>query len=378
MIEHQQLRLSLRPTTPVRFQRRFGKVPLALLLASLFLFAAYQPIAHAGPRPEGPDITTEAEQAMFTRGQTLYTQGLYGEAIVIFNEFLKRYPNSIIRDLSLLWLGRSYLREGDIANAERMGLRLREIPDTTFVGLFEEELRIARQSYVKSAAPFRSRRNDATSKVAPSLRLPDKPTISTLSARSDRSNASPVPSTVDKPKVPASSLGRPGAVVAGRQGDHARTSQSPSAAIPPAANRVLARPQKETKASRSATASATVVAPILRLRIEEMPRVAAANGVVFYRLIVVNEGNGAASDLIVQEELDGALDFASSDPAPVKQEIMARTLLLTFRLSSLGPGGSRSIRIAVRPRRDVTATTATQTKHSVTYRDSKGNSYHTP
>ena len=376
MIHHKQLRLSLRTSPAVRFQSQSGKVAVALLLASLFLFAGYAR-AQAGPRSEGrgPDVPTEAEQAMFTKGQTLYNQGLYGEAIVVFSGFLKSYPNSMIRDLSLLWLGRSYLRQGDIANAERIGVRLREIPDTTFVGMYDEELRIARQGYVKSAAPLRDRGNDATSKIVPSPGQPDKPKISTTS---NDSKVSPLPSTLDKTKIPDSSPMRRNALVIDRRGDHGGTSQNPSATIGPASNSVPSRPQKETSAPGVATASGNVVAPSLHIRIEEIPRVAAANGAFFYLLSVVNEGNGAANDLIVREELDAALDFASSDPAPVRQEIVARALFLTFRLPSLGPGDSRSIRIAVRPRHDATVSTATQTKHSVTYRDSKGNSYHTP
>ena len=59
-----------------------------------------------------------------------------------------------------------------------------------------------------------------------------------------------------------------------------------------------------------------VDAPFLRIRIEEMPRVAASNGVIFYRLVLVNEGKGMARDLILREELDRTVDFASSDPAP--------------------------------------------------------------
>ena len=114
-----------------------------------------------------------------------------------------------------------------------------------------------------------------------------------------------------------------------------------------------------------------------------MPRVAAANGVVFCRLVVVNEGKAVAKDLILREELDRSMDFASSDPAPSRQEIVAQALVLTFRLPSLEPGASRSIRIAVRPRPDAkpkpaTVNTAVPLKQSTTYRDTKGNAYHTP
>lgn len=110
---------------------------------------------------QGEDMAiAEAEQMAFTRGQSLYNQGLYSEAIVTLSDFLAQYPGSIIKDLGLLWLGRSYLAQGDIANAERVGLRLKDIPDTPLASLYEDELRIGRQTFARAASPKHSAKRE--------------------------------------------------------------------------------------------------------------------------------------------------------------------------------------------------------------------------
>ena len=334
----------------MRFQSRAWSMAAVFLLLSFLLFAGYSPTAHADPQSQGPDVPTDAERAIFIKGQRLYHQGLYGEAIVSFSEFLKSYPCSLIKDLNLLWLGRSYLRKGDLANAERMGLRLSEIPDTAFVGIYSEELRIARQSFGKAAAPPGS--SDVALSTAPTQKvLPDK---ATTSARS---------------LTPLTVVAR----------DQRRDQQKSSPAkIHPASNRVVDPLQNGISVFNSATSFPNAGAPSLRIRIEEVPRAGTANGVVVYRLILVNEGNGIAKDLMIREELNNSLDFAGSDPAPSRQELIAQKQLLSFRVPALEPGATKVIRVEVRPRHKVTASTANQTKHFVIYRDSKGNTYHTP
>ena len=156
-----QLHLSQRSTSAIRLQGRAWTMTALILLASFVLATGYSAVVHAAPQAQGPDIPTEAEQALFTKGQTLYTQGhVQRSDCTSSTNFSKSYPNSSIKDLTLLWLGRSYLEQGDIANAERMSLRLREIADTPLAGMYEEELRIARQGYVKSATPAFVRRSD--------------------------------------------------------------------------------------------------------------------------------------------------------------------------------------------------------------------------
>src|SRR5436190_1552015 len=93
----------------VKHKSRAGVIVWLLLLGSCLLSLCPSQIASARLQPDGPDVPGEAEQGLFTKGQILYNQGLYSEAIVIFSEALKTYPNSLIKDLNLLWLGRSYL-----------------------------------------------------------------------------------------------------------------------------------------------------------------------------------------------------------------------------------------------------------------------------
>jgi hypothetical protein len=90
------------------------------------------------------DIPSDAEQAMFTKGQNLYNQGRYDQAATVLQEFLKTYPRSIISDLTLLWLGRSYMQLGKLQEAEQVGTRLRAIKDTPFADIYEGELETAR------------------------------------------------------------------------------------------------------------------------------------------------------------------------------------------------------------------------------------------
>jgi uncharacterized repeat protein (TIGR01451 family) len=99
----------------------------------------------AAARSIQEDVPSDAEQALFTKGQNLYNQGHYDQAAAALSEFLKTYPNSIITDLTLLWLGRSYMQLGKIAEAEQVGERLRSIKDTPFSEIYEGELTTARR-----------------------------------------------------------------------------------------------------------------------------------------------------------------------------------------------------------------------------------------
>lgn len=351
-----QLHLSQRSTSAIRLQGRAWTMTALILLASFVLATGYSAVVHAAPQAQDLEGPTEAQRGLFTKGQTLYTQGMYSEAINTFNEFLESYPNSSIKDLTLLWLGRSYLKQGDIANAERMSLRLREIPSTPYLDIYEDELRIARHNYFRSAAPA----------VAPSI-----------DQRGERFSSPAIPP--DKMEIPAAVVPAPTSTVAtNRPAAQDRSLQAPPAKIVPASPKVEGPGKKETIGAGALAAPAKVYAPLVRLRIEEIPSITAVNRVKFYLLVLRNEGNGAATNLVVREELDGSLDFASSDPAPARQEIVGQSLLLTYRLTGLRPGETRAIRIAVRPRPKATLKSATQIKHSVTYSDGKGNTYNTP
>ena len=104
----------------------------AAALAAALLLAPFAPVfavaAHAAHASSvnRTDIPSDAEQAMFTKGQNLYNQGRYDQAATVLQDFLKTYPRSIITDLTLLWLGRSYMQLGKLPEAEQVGQRLRD------------------------------------------------------------------------------------------------------------------------------------------------------------------------------------------------------------------------------------------------------------
>jgi len=120
----------------------------AAALATALLLAPFTPAlsfsASARPAYQQDDIPSDAEQAMFTKGQALYNQGRYDPAATVLQDFLKTYPHSIITDLTLLWLGRSYMQLGKIKEAEQVGQRLHAIKDTPFADIYDGELESAR------------------------------------------------------------------------------------------------------------------------------------------------------------------------------------------------------------------------------------------
>lgn len=126
--------------------QKFG----ALALCALLVCAPAAPaIAHTHaqrPAAQQDDTPSDAEQAMFTRGQKLYNDGRYEQAANSFKDFLKNYPNSIIYDLTLLWLGRSYIALNRIADAEQVAQQLHGIKDTPFVDIYDGELQSARRT----------------------------------------------------------------------------------------------------------------------------------------------------------------------------------------------------------------------------------------
>jgi uncharacterized repeat protein (TIGR01451 family) len=131
--------------------KRYKTGAAALVTAALLLSPFGQATASAAlsasrvtAAQQEPDIPSDAEQAMFTKGQNLYNQGRYDQAAVVLQDFLKTYPRSIITDLTLLWLGRSYMQLGKLQEAEQVGAQLKTIKDTPFADIYEGELATAR------------------------------------------------------------------------------------------------------------------------------------------------------------------------------------------------------------------------------------------
>jgi hypothetical protein len=356
----------------VKFQHRHPK--LAAVLAAVCLLPGFALMAQATPAHIVQDGISEAEQNAFAKGQTLYNQGLYGEAIAVFSDALKLYPNSAIKDLTLLWLGRSYLKKDDLANAESIDQRLREMPETPLVELYEEELRIARLDYAKS----------------PSARVAETPAL-TATASSSVPPKQTATSSSTKPLGATSSAPVADAPAVKKKENPAPASLSVTKAVPKAAPKVApkvvaAEPlevkrevkqleRKEPQGLRPPVPDANVMAPLVHVKVEETP--VSANGIVTYRLVLLNDGCEAARELTARIEFDGVLTFVSSDPEPVRQEIVAGLQRLTFRLPSLESGESRVIRIELRRRRPAATESAKRLTQTIIYRDAKGNNFST-
>lgn len=168
-----------------------------LALAAALLFAPFTPVitASAVARAIQEDVPSDAEQAMFTKGQNLYNQGRYDQAAAVLQDFLKTYPNSIITDLTLLWLGRSYMQLGKINDAEQVGTRLRTIKDTPFAEIYEGELETARRdSPGRTSTPATTTGNNANTAVAAKTPATKSSANRTPATRPPVAAASPTPS----------------------------------------------------------------------------------------------------------------------------------------------------------------------------------------
>ena len=372
---------------------RFPGRNIALLLVSaLFGLMCGSAVAQTGQPSAGPEMPTEAEHSMFVKGQTLHNQGLYGEAILILSESLETFPNSSIKDLNLLWLGRSYLAQGDMTNAEKTELRLRAIPDSALLGIYEGELRRARQNYGRTVTPSPVRKSEPVNKPGPEAgkSLIVAPSPEPFAAARNKeplkdllaaSPSVPGPPAGNGVAIPKSEELRAGIVVLNsnrpinKQESENRSTQWSAVEVRAALTSVLVAAPEELPAAKASTIAEL---PALRIRIEEIPKLNPGNGAFFYRLVITNVGKGIAKDLTVRGEMDGSLDYAGSDPLPSRQELVAQKQVLTFRLPTIEPGATKVLQISVRSRRGGKVNIATQTKHSVIYRDRKGSFYHTP
>ena len=145
-------------------RNKFGAAALAVALLVAPFSPAFLTTANARGIFQQEDIPSDAEQAMFTKGQNLYNQGRYDQAVTVLQDFLKNYPRSIIADLTLLWLGRSYMQLGKLSEAEQVGQRLRAIKDTPFADIYEGELETARTEI--ASRPATTAGNSRTPQVA--------------------------------------------------------------------------------------------------------------------------------------------------------------------------------------------------------------------
>lgn len=190
----------------------------ALLCAPFTSALAFAPTALNAPGTVAvpqDDTPPDVEQSMFTKGQNFYNQGRFEQAASTFRDFLKTYPNSIITDLTLLWLGRTYIAQNRLSDAEGIIPRLRTIKDTPFVEIYEGELQAARTEMIARGATATPQPTATPAATARAQATPNRPTsrvpvatptptpVARLVGRSTppRTRATPLPTPLPTPSA---------------------------------------------------------------------------------------------------------------------------------------------------------------------------------
>lgn len=226
-----------------------NKIGAAALAAALML-APLTPIIEVTAATlavvQDGDIPSDAEQAMFTKGQNLYNQGRFDQAATVLKDFLKTYPSSIITDLTLLWLGRSYMQLGKLDDAEQVGQRLRAIKDTPFADIYESELVSARREAPARAPESRNTPTMTAVATASPTPTPARATPSPRSTPSSSTARANTPATVTpKTNTPPASTAR----------NNTLTTTTTTTTQPPQARRIADNPPTQVASNQTARAT---------------------------------------------------------------------------------------------------------------------------
>lgn len=202
---------------------------LALMIALMLTPLTPLSVARAAAsslQQQDSDVPSDAEQAMFSRGQTLYNQGRYDQATVVLKDFLKNYPNSIITDLTLLWLGRSYMQLGKIPDAESVGQRLRTIKDTPFAEIYEGELQAARREAAARGPMTSSSEAKATTTPPAQPKQTPSPVVTPTPYQITSTTANTAKNNAVNPKTPGLTINNQPSTAAKNQTNGATETQA--------------------------------------------------------------------------------------------------------------------------------------------------------
>jgi uncharacterized repeat protein (TIGR01451 family) len=119
----------------------------------------------------------------------------------------------------------------------------------------------------------------------------------------------------------------------------------------------------------------TVAAPRVRVRTEQVTDSTAPGDMIFYRLVLINEGAGLAKNIVVSEVFPDALQFVSSNPTLNSQDAPGDSRRITWRVAELAPNDTAVLLITVRLRPDLAADGTITTNHTWVYQDTNGNTY---
>jgi uncharacterized repeat protein (TIGR01451 family) len=138
---------------------------------------------------------------------------------------------------------------------------------------------------------------------------------------------------------------------------------------------LVSRSLTASRVASEANSVLTVATPHVRVRTEQVTDAPNPGDLIFYRLVLVNEGGGLAKNLTVTELLPEALQFVSSDPSLDTHDATGGTRRIVWHVAELAPGDTAVLRITVRLGANLSADTDVRTTHTLTYQDANGNSY---
>ncbi len=255
------------------------------------------------------DVPSTAEQAMFNRAQALFNQKRFEQSASLLREFLQTYPKSFITDLTLLWLGRSYIELNRLPDAEKILAQLREMEDTPFLDVYQNELGDARRKFAAAPQTKASSPVEIASSANPATVNPPRPTaspVSSLVARridsTSRANVAPASSPVTRNtnSLNGTPNGTSNATVTSTRTNPPRVTPTPAptpSATPaptPEQAFVAATPSVGNNANSNSTSGFSVTVkqiPNLLLALRTPAITASPNQVVAVPLVVTNTGN---------------------------------------------------------------------------------------
>jgi uncharacterized membrane protein len=138
---------------------------------------------------------------------------------------------------------------------------------------------------------------------------------------------------------------------------------------------LVARSSSTDRVSGEASSVLTVTMPRVTVRIEQLTESPAPGAVIYYRLVIINEGNGLAKKVAVVENLPDALQLISTDPNLGRSDSPGSNQQFVWRLAELAPGETAVLRVGARLTHNLRPETNLTTRHTVSFEDTRGNAY---
>lgn len=116
--------------------RHFAKASILIICFVIVLL-----LLNAIVLPAGILAAPQPEEDVFAKGVQAYSAGDYAKAEKLLSTYLKNTPNSLIRDIGLLWYGRSLIALNRFADAEKVAESMeKEFPKSPLTRKLRSEL----------------------------------------------------------------------------------------------------------------------------------------------------------------------------------------------------------------------------------------------